>query len=72
MEENRKGLKSYDPKLRRLQNDAEQQRQRQRERKTLLEDLSNESASYIEAIQPWHIRKTSNKNRLPGAAQASF
>ena len=72
MEENRIGLKSYDPKLRRLQNDAEQQRQRQRERKTLLEDLSNESASYVEAIQPWHIRKTSNKNRLPGAAQASF
>ena len=52
MEENRKGLKSYDPKLRRLQNDAEQQRQRHRERKTLLEDLSNESASYVEAIQP--------------------
>ena len=67
MEENRKGLKSYDPKLRRIQNDAEQQ-QRQRERKTLLEDLSNESASYVEAIQPWHIKKTSNKNRLPGAA----
>ena len=72
MEENRKGLKFYNPKLRRLQNDAEQQRQRQRERKTLLEDLSNKSASYVEAIQPWHIRKTSNKNRLPGAAQASF